>query len=157
LFHIRFENFDFMNYSAPLLLLQTSSHCCKWDIHEGCKLVASMARPSWHWQLKVTNKTTDNGWVVNQQGWWVGVLWSYVLGKQHRESFPKEGVSRANEVLKLIHCDVWGPTKTTSFGGVWYFLTFTNYCSRKTFCYFLWRKGECISKFLNFKAFAKMQ
>jgi hypothetical protein len=62
---------------------------------------------------------------------------SYVLGKQHRESFPKEGVSRANEVLKLIHCDVWGPTKTTSFGGVWYFLTFTNYCSRKTFCYFL--------------------
>ncbi len=81
----------------------------------------------------------------------------YVLGKQHRESFPKEGVSRVSEVLRLIHCDVWGPAKTTSFGGVWYFLTFTNDCSRKTFFYFLRIKGECISKFLNFKAFAKMQ
>lgn len=42
----------------------------------------------------------------------------YVLRKQHRESFPKEGVSRASEVLRLIHCDVWGLVKTTSFGGV---------------------------------------
>jgi hypothetical protein len=61
----------------------------------------------------------------------------YVLGKQHKESFPKEGGSKANEVLRLIHCDVWEPIKTTSFGGVWYFLTFTNNCSRKTFFYFL--------------------
>jgi hypothetical protein len=57
-----------MNYNAPLLLLQTSSHCCKWDFHEGCKLVASVVRPSWHGQLEVNNKTTVNGWVVNQQG-----------------------------------------------------------------------------------------
>jgi hypothetical protein len=81
----------------------------------------------------------------------------YVLGKQHRESLPKEGVLRASEVLRLIHCDVWGLAKTTSFGGVWYFLTFTNDCLRKTFFYFLRIKGECISKFWNFKAFAKMQ
>ncbi len=81
----------------------------------------------------------------------------YVLGKQHRESFPKEGVSKASEVLRLIHRDVWGPAKTTFFGGVWYFLTFTDDYSRKTFCYFLQIKGEYISKFLNFKAFVKMQ
>ncbi len=60
----------------------------------------------------------------------------YVLGKQHKESFPKERGSRVGEVLRLIHYDVCGLAKTTSFGGVWYFFTFIDDCSRKTFCYF---------------------
>jgi len=73
----------------------------------------------------------------------------YVFKMQYKESFPKEGQSRSSEVLGLVHCDVWGLAKTISFGGVRYFLTFINNWLRKTFYYFLQRKGNCFSKFLE--------
>jgi len=44
-----------------------------------------------------------------------------VFRMQHKESFPKEGGLRFGEVLGLVHCNVWGVTKITSFGGVQYF------------------------------------
>jgi len=51
--------------------------------------------------------------------------------------FPRREDRDFGEVLGLVHCDVQGLAKTTSLGGVQYFLTFTNNWSRKTFCYFL--------------------
>ncbi len=42
-------------------------------------------------------------------------------------------------------------------GWVQYFLTFINDYFRKTFCYFLKGKGECFSKFLEFKVFVETQ
>jgi len=78
-----------------------------------------------------------------------------VFRMQHKESFPNEGGLRFGEVLGLIHCNVWGLTKTTSFGGVQYFKTFVNNWSRKRFCYFLQRKGKCFSKFLEGESIIK--
>ncbi len=66
-----------------------------------------------------------------------------------------KGQLRSGEVLGLVHCDVWGPTKTTSFGGVRHLKTFINNWSRKTFCYFLQRKGNCFSKFLEGESIVK--
>jgi hypothetical protein len=47
-----------------------------------------------------------------------------VLGKEHKESFPNEGATRASEILGLVHNDIWGLAKTTSFKGARYFITF---------------------------------
>jgi hypothetical protein len=56
-----------------------------------------------------------------------------MVGKQHREPFPKEGGIATTKG----HCDILGLTETNSFGGVGYFVTFINDYYRKTFCYFL--------------------
>jgi hypothetical protein len=56
-----------------------------------------------------------------------------------------------------VHIDVWGPTKIPSFGGAKYFLTFIDEFFRKTFCYFLKNKRECLKKFHEFKAFEEGQ
>jgi hypothetical protein len=34
-----------------------------------------------------------------------------VLGKQHRESFPKKSERRAKDVLEIVHTDVFGATR----------------------------------------------
>jgi hypothetical protein len=54
-----------------------------------------------------------------------------VLGKQHQEPFPKESASKAFDVLKLIHLNIWGLVNTTLIGGEKYFVTFINDLSWK--------------------------
>ncbi len=78
-----------------------------------------------------------------------------VQGKHHREAFPKEGASHANKLLGLIHTDVWGPAKTPTFGGAKYFVSFTDDFSWKSFMYISKSKGECLSRFKEFKTFAE--
>ncbi len=80
-----------------------------------------------------------------------------MLGKQHKELFPKEGVTRANEILGLVHNNIWGLAKTPFFKGARYFIMFIDDAFRKPFCYFMKIKGECFSKFMEFKAFAENQ
>jgi hypothetical protein len=53
--------------------------------------------------------------------------------------------------------NVWGPTKIIFLGGVWYFLTFIDDYFREKNCYFVKGKGECFSKFLEFKMFVETQ
>jgi hypothetical protein len=43
-----------------------------------------------------------------------------MVGKQHREPFPKEGRIRTTKV----HCNILGLAKTNCFGGMGYFVTF---------------------------------
>jgi hypothetical protein len=47
-----------------------------------------------------------------------------IEGKQHRKPFPSDGGMRATKPLKIVHSDVWGPTRTTSLGGARYFVTY---------------------------------
>jgi hypothetical protein len=54
-----------------------------------------------------------------------------IEGKQHRLSFPTEGVSRATKPLKIVHSDVCGSMHTTSMGDAKYFVTFSDDFSRK--------------------------
>ncbi len=46
-----------------------------------------------------------------------------VFRKQHQEPFPKESASKASNVFKLIHFDIWGPAKTTIVRGAKYFVS----------------------------------
>ena len=80
-----------------------------------------------------------------------------VQGKQHRAPFPKDAGTRASKPLEIVHSDVCGPMRTTSFGGARYFLTFIDDFSRKVWLYTLKTKGECLEKFKEFKALAEKQ
>jgi hypothetical protein len=49
--------------------------------------------------------------------------------------FPKNKVTKASKLLEVVHSDVRGPMKTTSCGGVRYFVTFIDNFLRKTHVY----------------------
>ena len=78
-----------------------------------------------------------------------------LLGKQSRKSFPKEASRRATKPLQLVHTDVCGPIKPSSFGKSNYSLLFIDDFSRKTWVYFLKQKSEAFSTFKKFKAFVE--
>jgi hypothetical protein len=71
------------------------------------------------------------------------------------EAFLHEGVSCTNKLLKLIHRNIWGPSKTSSFGGTRYFVSFMDDFSQKKFI--LKNKVKYLSKFKEFKAFVEKQ
>lgn len=74
-----------------------------------------------------------------------------MLGKQHRNSFPKESLWRAKEPLQLVHTDVCGPMRTPSHNGNMYFLLFIDDFSRMTWVYFMKGKPEVLEIFKKFK------
>ena len=47
----------------------------------------------------------------------------YVLGKQRRVKFGT-AIHNTKGILDYVHSDVWGPTKSASMGGRYYFVTF---------------------------------
>ena len=57
----------------------------------------------------------------------------------------------ANNVLEIIHSDIFGPIKPVSNGGKRYFVTFTDDFSRKTWVYFLHEICQSFKAFNNFK------
>ena len=61
-------------------------------------------------------------------------------------------MTRATEPLQLVHTDVCGPIKPSSFGKNKYFLLFNDDYSRKTWVYFLKQKSEAFKVFKSFKA-----
>ena len=48
-----------------------------------------------------------------------------VVGKKTRVKFGMANHD-IREILEYVHSDVWGPTKTASIGGSYYFVTFFN-------------------------------
>jgi hypothetical protein len=49
-----------------------------------------------------------------------------IENKHQRTSFPKNEVTKASKFLEVVHIDVCGPMKTTSYGGARYFITCIN-------------------------------
>lgn len=78
-----------------------------------------------------------------------------VVGKLHRQSFPKNKAWRAQQPLQLVHSDICGPINPSSNSKKRYFITFTDYYSRKTWVYFLQEKSEAFECFKSFKAMAE--
>jgi hypothetical protein len=74
-----------------------------------------------------------------------------IKGKHQLTSFPKDGTTRASQLLEIVHIDVCGPMTTTLHGGARYFLTFIDDFSKKTHVYFLKAKGEAFEKFKQYK------
>ena len=80
-----------------------------------------------------------------------------VLGKSHRNPFPKQSNNRATRLYEIIHSDVCGPMQVESKGGSHYMVTFTDDYSRYTTVYFIKRKDEVLSKFQEYVTFVENQ
>jgi len=60
--------------------------------------------------------------------------------------------TKAHAVLERIHFDVYGHFSTTSTSRHKYFVTLIDYFSRKCWIFFIQKKDETLSMFLEFKA-----
>jgi len=74
-----------------------------------------------------------------------------VLGKQHRNSFPRESMWRASQPLQLLHADICGPISPISNSHQRYLLTFIDDFSRKLWVFFLTEKLAAFKRFQLFK------
>jgi hypothetical protein len=75
-----------------------------------------------------------------------------IIGKQQRDTIPKQAKWRASEKLQLVHSDICGPINPISNGGKRYFITFTDDYCRKTWVYLMKEKSEAFEIFKIFKA-----
>ena len=79
-----------------------------------------------------------------------------ILGKQHREKFPK-GAHLVKACLDYIHADLWGPAKEATFGGNRYFLSIIDDFSRKVWVYLLKSKDQTLESFKTWKTLVENQ
>ncbi len=82
----------------------------------------------------------------------IGFCEPCTIRKHHRTAYTAGGGTRAEKPLDLVHSDVCGKLNVKSVGGAEYFLTFIDDFSRYVWVYFLKRKNEVFSCFLNWKA-----
>jgi len=76
--------------------------------------------------------------------------------KQSRNSFPLTE-NTASNLFEMIHCDLWGPYRTTSSCGAGYFLTIVDDFSRAIWVTLLVDKTEVSQAMKNFIAMTKRQ
>ncbi|GAU34891.1 hypothetical protein TSUD_144220 [Trifolium subterraneum] len=76
--------------------------------------------------------------------------------EQTRDSFPLSNHKVFN-AFDLVHCDLWGPYKTPSSCGAYYFLTIVDDYSRAVWIFLLLDKKEAPRALLNFIALIKRQ
>ena len=83
----------------------------------------------------------------------VGVCGACLEGKQHRQP-SHTPATRAKEALELIHSDLCGPIKPTTFGGAKYFVLFIDDYTRMTHIYGLKGKSSrnVLERFKEYKA-----
>jgi hypothetical protein len=58
-----------------------------------------------------------------------------IYGKKNQVRFPS-GATRTNEILELVHSDVFGPVLMPSLGVSLYYVSFIDDISRKSWMYF---------------------
>jgi hypothetical protein len=76
--------------------------------------------------------------------------------KQNQVRFPS-GATRAEEILQLVHNDVFGPMSIPSLGKSVYYVSFIDDFSRNIWIYFLRKKYEVFDRFKEFKALVENQ
>ena len=75
---------------------------------------------------------------------------SCLLGKMTKAPFTGHS-ERVDDLLGLIHNDVWRPISSTAIGGYQYFITFADDYSRYGYLYLMKHKDESFEKFKTFK------
>ena len=79
------------------------------------------------------------------------------LGKHTRVPFPKRLKQRTKSSFKLIHTNIWGPSRTESTLGFRYFITFIDDYSCCTWLFLTKNRAELISIFQKFHAEVRTQ
>lgn len=54
-----------------------------------------------------------------------------ILGKSHRVSYPSS-LNKSDTLFALIHSDVWSSSLISTLGGIKWFVTFVDDCTRMT-------------------------
>jgi len=75
-----------------------------------------------------------------------GICWGCALGKNAKEYSPNSD-SRAKGILDLVHSDVCESMTVPSLGSFFYYMTFIDDYSRKTWIFFMKTKDEVFNKF----------
>ena len=75
---------------------------------------------------------------------------SYLLEKMTKTPFTRQS-ERANDLMGLIHSDVYGPLSSTARGGFQYFITFIDDFNGYGYVYLMKYKSESFEKFKIFK------
>ena len=78
-----------------------------------------------------------------------------IIGKGHRQPFPRASSSRTSKLLELVHSDVNGPLEVPSHGGSRYFITFIDDFSKWTVVYMMKNKSESLECFAKFHKLAE--
>jgi len=65
--------------------------------------------------------------------------------------------NKSNDSFDMLHCDIWGSYKVTSFCGAHYFFTILDYASRAVWVYLMKEKGKASNLLKNFVAFVNNQ
>jgi hypothetical protein len=78
------------------------------------------------------------------------------LGKNTKKVYPHNN-RKTNGILDLIQSDLCGPMTTSSMNDCLYYIIFIDYCSRKTWIYFLKTKDGSFSKLQDFKNLVENQ
>ena len=78
------------------------------------------------------------------------------IAKFRRFSLPSVNHVSA-QPFDLIHCDIWGPYKHSTYANYRYFLTIVDDCSRFTWIFLLKHKSEALTVIMNFFAMVKTQ
>ena len=73
-----------------------------------------------------------------------------ILGKQHRNSFPKDEAVRAKNPRELFYADLCGKMSQSSIGGANYFLLLKDDYSKYCFVYFLKEKSDVLESLCKF-------
>lgn len=79
------------------------------------------------------------------------------LGKQSRQSFPRQSEHRATRPLELIHIDLCGPLPIASASGSRYIFVIIDDYSRYIWVYFLKDKSSTFQIFRTFKIMIELQ
>ena len=80
-----------------------------------------------------------------------------IAAKQHRTPFPKGVSSWASKPLDLIVSDIHGPLPVWTPSGHWYWITFTDDCTRYWCVDLLKTKDEAFEAYWSYKAFVENQ
>ena len=72
------------------------------------------------------------------------------LAKSHRISYLPS-LHKSIDPFAVIHSDVWGPAKVSSFSNARYFVTFIDECTRMTWISLIRNKSEVSTAFQEFQ------
>ena len=74
----------------------------------------------------------------------------------HRQSFPLSN-TRASRIFELIHVDIWGPYRCSTYDGYKYFLTIVDDFSRATWVHLMTSKSNAFPLLQTFVSFVETQ
>jgi len=80
----------------------------------------------------------------------------YLQAKQHRASFPLRS-NRANKAFELLHVDIWGPYRFSTYDGYKLFLSIVDDYNRATWIFLMTNKSSAFHLLESFIAFVDTQ